>query len=64
MSSSSAHRPLRTSEKPKNANFAFSGFSEVRPEPLRRAAVVPIPPAALALETLFVLLAVGHGWAF
>jgi hypothetical protein len=31
---------------------------------LRRAAVLPILPAALALEPFFVLLAVGHGGAF
>jgi hypothetical protein len=38
-----------------------SGFSEVRCEPLRSSAVLPILPTALALEPVFVLLAVGHG---
>jgi hypothetical protein len=43
-----------------NRRFAYSGFHEVRPGPLRKATVVPIPPTAL--ETLFVLVGVGHGF--
>src|SRR5215217_7338243 len=57
------------------ANFRFSGFHEVRSEPLRMVAVLPILPAVLALEPLFEgrpvgvvialeALAVGHGSTF
>jgi hypothetical protein len=41
-------------------NFAFSAFSEVRREPLLRADVLSILPAALALEPVSILLAFGH----
>jgi hypothetical protein len=56
-----ASRLLRTSEKPNSANFALSGFSEVRAESLRRAAVLPILPATLfVFEPVFERRPVGH----
>jgi hypothetical protein len=45
-------------DKNPRPNFAFSAFSEVRFGELllRRAAVLPFLPTALALEPVFVLL--------